>query len=266
MQYEPFSPVSIAPVIVNGHVLPKKVALVNSHGEPMSVVSKQYKVVNNQQVVDLFGKAFTNIQIDKITDHVDYLGARWKRRIVLKKDAFNFEVLPNDCVGIMLELFNSYTGKSAWGFRLMGYRWACTNGMIYGQKNLFSATFSHMANIIDKMRDAFQFQIENVGGVIDTWKSWQEIPFSPSDMENYLEYQEVKEKTAEIVMNAFRIRTAYENLPWNQWAAYNTFTYLATHELKTRRRGGDPLFSAGAKKFNKLAEGLYDYNPKQLAT
>ena len=261
MNLNPFGPVTRAAVMVNGHVLPNKHALVNEAGHPMSIVSKNYKVVPNQTVVDLFGNAFNDLEIEKSTDHLDVDASRWRRRIVLKKNAFNFEIVPGDCVGVMLELFNSYTGKSSWGFRLMGYRWACTNGLIVGKRELFSATFSHMTNIIDKMRNAFSNQLANVNSLVETWKEWQGIEFTPKHMSDFLEHEEVKEKAAETIMYAFHQRTAIERLPWNKWAAYNALTYLGTHELKTRKRGADPIFSASAKRYNRLAEALYNYTP-----
>lgn len=259
--YNPFGEINRAPVMVNGAILPKKVALVNYVNEPISIVSKNYKVVTNQTIVDLFGSAFSNLQIEKTTDHVDQYMSRWKRRIILKKEAFNFDIMPGDSVGIMLELFNSYTGKSSWGFRVMGYRWICTNGLVMGSRRLFSASFSHMTNIIDRMRSAFDSQLANIPMMISTWKDWQDVKFTERHWELFFEQNEVKEKLAEEIIGTWRSRSLIEKLPENKWSAYNALTYLATHNLKTRKVNSSPLFSSSAKKYANLANELYDYNP-----
>ena len=253
---DPFFEVERFPVVVNGKEVRNREAIVNPNGETLGIVSKGYKVVTNKDVVDIFGEAFEKVPQQSCVDHLDVEGGSFKRRIIFSKEAFDLSVIPGDSTGIMLEIFNSYNKKSGWGMRLMGYRWACANGMIFGKRNIFLRTFSHMRGVAEQIRSAFDFQVEQVHPILEQWAHWNQVEFTPKHMSVFLEKMEVKEGLAEEIQHAFHQRTAVEQLGWTGWAGYNALTYMATHNLSTRK-AASPLFSSSAKKLNRLAEAFY---------
>ena len=261
----PFFSVAQAPVYVNGMEVPGRMALYNEeNGNVLGILSDtRYKTVTNKQVADVFEAAFDKLPILKITDHLSLDESVWKRRIVLDKSAFDLEVLPNDSMGIMVEIINSYSGKTSWGFDMFGYRWMCSNGMVMGKRSLFSQMYGHMQDAIHKIQSRFDAQMHGVENVLETWRTWAKLPMPEERFSMYLAEQEVAERATKRIIETYAERNATENLKPTQWAAFNTLTYLGTHNDRTRK-GTDPAFSATNKKFFDLADGLYKWNPESL--
>ena len=140
----------------SGIKLDNKVALVNGDlNTVVGFVSPGYDIVANQVVTDLFQEATSEFGVAKVRDHMDATTKRWRRQLIFNDDRLSAEILPADVVGVCLEIFNGYDGRTAYGYSLMGYRWMCENGMIMGKRNLFSETFAHYDGNVEKLRDSF---------------------------------------------------------------------------------------------------------------
>ena len=186
---DPFFNVSEAPIYVNNRPVPNRMALYNEdNGDVLGILSdSKYNMVKNKQVADIFDTAFDKLPVLKQTDHMNIDGSAWKRRIVLDKSAFDFQIVAGDSMGVMIEVFNSYNGKTSWGYNLVGYRWLCENGMVFGRKNLFSQTFGHMTNAIDRIQSKFTGQLNGIENILDTWRNWTKIDFPLERMELYMQ-------------------------------------------------------------------------------
>ncbi|MFW6129749.1 MAG: hypothetical protein ACOC56_01120, partial [Atribacterota bacterium] len=80
----------------------------------------------------------------KEMDHVDSIGKRWRRWIILGGE-HTFGIEKDDNVNLMLNVFNSYTGKAGFGFEVMAYRSYCENGMVFGKQN-FTRSIERLIN------------------------------------------------------------------------------------------------------------------------
>lgn len=256
----PFFGVTSAPVYVNDRQVPNRMALVNDEtGDVLGILSdSKYNIVSNITVANLFGEAFDRLPVLKQTDHLNADASAWKRRIILDKSAFDLEIVNGDSIGVMIEVCNSYNGKTSWGYNLVGYRWICDNGMVFGRRNLFSQTFGHMQDAVSRIQNKFGSQIAGIQNVLETWRGWTRIDFPAEKMELYMVERDVPKRVITRVMETYEERNHVESLKPTVYAAFNTFTFLGSHNDKTRK-GIDPAFSATNQRFMDLAEGLYRY-------
>lgn len=260
---DPFFNVIPKPVFVDGKEVPGRVALINGNTQKvLGIVTDKYKPVPNVVVNNLFDKALP-FKVQEVQDHMFDGGAVWKRRIILDKDAFHWEILPNDAVGVMLEVFNSYNGKSAYGFRFMSYRWMCSNGMVTGKKNIFSMSLSHMSGAVERIQRGFSGALESFGTNVQLWKDWSKTTFTRKQMKVYLESRPyLTEKAASKVNDKYEFVMNKENLDETAWSAFNAITWMGTHELKTSRQDSSPIFSNSAKVYERLGDDFYNYIPR----
>jgi hypothetical protein len=146
----------------SGLEIPNKIALVNEDlNSIVGFVSPGYDVVHNEDISNMFAGAISDLKVAKVIDHMDATTKRWKRQIIFDDGRLTSEISTSDVVGVLLEVYNGYDGRTAYGYSLMGYRWMCSNGMVMGKKELFSQSFTHYDGNVDKLRDSFGMKFNN---------------------------------------------------------------------------------------------------------
>ena len=259
----------------SGIEIPNKVALINPELESViGFVSPGYDIVENKTVSDLFGEAIDGFTLSKVQDHLDSSTKRWKRRYIFGDDRLNAEILPSDVVGVMLEVFNGYDGRTAYGYNLIGYRWVCSNGMIMGKKNLFSESYAHYDGNVDKLRESFEFKFNMFHKNAKVWEKWTMEPFDQEAFDNFLaartkpvgakakKHQYISEKQATGLSESYIPLLEDQKLRDTKWGAFNVLTYLMTHE--TKARNGSNVFSNGYGTMARLAGDMYDNEENQF--
>ena len=255
----------------SGIPIDNKVALINTeNNKPVGLVSKGYKVTTNKEVADIFEvaltEAFGSVETHKVVDHLDATGKKWKRQIILGGDQFNFDVTKRgDIVGIMLTEFNGYDGKTAVGYDISGYRYACTNGLVTGIKKLFAESFAHVSDNVTMLVESFNSKFDLFNQSIDVWSKWSELPYTQNDFEAFLksrEYLSEKARTA-IVDQYVPIMNKYKESDETKWHAFNVLTEIGTHN--TKARNGSNVFSNGFKTMEKVAYDFYVENQLLIA-
>lgn len=252
----------------SGLAIPNKVALVNNDlGSIVGFVSPGYDVVNNEVISDLFAEATNDLKVAKIVDHMDATTKRWKRQVIFDDGRLTSEINSNDIVGVLLEIYNGYDGRTAYGYALMGYRWLCSNGMVMGRKELFSESFTHFNGNVDKLRDSFGMKFNAFHQNANTWQEWSRTRFNDEDFATFVDKHTKPENgratknqylTPNIgkgVKENFQPLLAQQQLPETKWGAFNVLTWLATHE--TKARNGSNLFSNRYKNISRLAGDFY---------
>jgi len=246
-----------------------KEALINSETDQLlGIVSPGYEVVTHEQVAGLFSDALETYNHDVIGNYLDSTGRRWKQRIVFKDERLNFDIDGRgDFAGIMLELFNGYDARTAFGYNLLGFRYYCTNGMVTGKKSLFRESLSHFNDAIDRLQRAFELKWPAFESRVGIWQDWTRIPYTEDQFKLYLESKVkngnkkglISEKMAEGIVAEWTPSLNVQNLDETMWGAFNVLTYLATH--KTKARNGSNLFSNRYNTMNRLAEDFYNEMP-----
>lgn len=241
--------------------LPKDVLINGETGNPVGIVSKDYKVVTNNEVNEIFGEAFSKYKIKKTMDFMKKGGETWVRRIVFEDDALTFDVGNGDSQHVMLEIFNGFNLTTRYGYNISLFRSICENGMVFGRKNLFGLNFTHMRNNLEVIQNTFELGTKEIGEtIIPTWQKWNQIPFT---MENMVEYLDTKEYINNDKMKE-RILIKYDEIMTREkhsetlFGAFNTLTYMMTHETDSRREDTSNIFSNAYKKYERLANEMYE--------
>jgi hypothetical protein len=262
----PYFEVKREKIVTESGLEVNKEALINAETDTiLGIVSPGYEVVTHEQVAGLFGDALETYNHDVIGNYLDSTGRRWKQRIVFKDDRLNFDIDGRgDFAGIMLELFNGYDARTAFGYNLLGFRYYCTNGMVTGKKSLFRESLSHFNDAVDRLQRAFELKWPAFESRVGIWQDWTRIPYTEDQFKLYLETKVkngnkkglISEKMAEGIVAEWTPSLNTQKLDETMWGAFNVLTYLATH--KTKARNGSNLFSNRYNTMNRLAEEFYN--------
>jgi len=261
----PFFNIRKESVVTESGLKVPKVAIINDEtNDILGLVSESYELVTNESVNALFSEALDGLEVSSVNDHLDAITRRWRRRVVFGKDQFNFEVLPGDSVGMLLEIFNGYDARTAFGYELMGYRSVCSNGQVLGIKSLFKESYAHYIDNPEKLRLSVDSKLEDFNQNVLTWTEWTRIPFSQDNFNKFVDSRDyIGKKVAETVKDAYEPTMSNQKLEENKYGAYNVLTFLATHGTKARK--GSNIFSSRYNSINRMAGDLYDYDVKERA-
>lgn len=243
-----------------GIEIPGRQALINEDtGDCLGIVSPNYELVHNEKVAALFENAFIDYPIAKKVDHLNGDGRKWSRMILFDKDEFNFEVKPDDKVGVMVSLFNGYDGSTSFGFEISGYRWVCENGMVLGKEKIFKETFTHFEDSRNRLVESFEMKFEKFKENLEIWKNWVEIPMPHEEFVEFIDSRDYvkSDKIKEQIISYYPTIKDKEELDETVWLAFNVITYVMTHVTKARR--GSNVFSNRYKTMNRIAQDLYKY-------
>jgi len=265
----PFFDIKVEKLFTSSGIEIGRNALVNSETlDVVGLVSENYNVVENEVVAELFNNAIVEYGHKGISDHMDASTKRWKRRIILGDD-LKFEVAPGDNINIMIEVFNGYDAKTAYGYNVLGFRWVCTNGVVMGKKKLFSESFSHFDGNVEKLRQSFKLKFDMFQKNNETWQEWNTVGFNRQSFDNFIDshtkpaegkvknYQYLSTGIGKGIKDSYQPLIARQKLRENKWGAFNVLTYISTHETKARK--GSNLFSARHNTIDRLAGDFYDY-------
>lgn len=237
-------------------------ALFSPNGDLMGIVSPRYKVVTNQQVVELFDEFFTGLSVLKVQDHVSTSGAKWIREYVLNDDQYTVTIGDKkEEIKTKVQIHNGYDGKTGVGVNIAAWRKICSNGMM-GWKKLIGTNFSHFsAGILDLLKSAIDTGFTSMQDNFVTWEKWSKEPYTEKQFMGFVDNRDYlsdkqKEATKNLyipVMNRFG-----ENE--TKWGAYNVITAIATHYTASRDKKVSNVFSSAYKTIGKVAGDFYTEN------
>lgn len=99
--------------------------------EEVGIVSEDYNLVPNRQVVDAAERILTEAHLEAEAGSQLFDGKRFRQRYVLQRATF--DVSPGDTVALTLDVQNSYDGSTRFGIAFQLQRLICSNGMIVDQ-------------------------------------------------------------------------------------------------------------------------------------
>jgi len=228
----------------------------NDTNDILGIVSKNYEVVTNRDVGLLFDEAIGSMEVHDIHDHLNATTKKWRRRYIFKADETNVEITQGDSVNVMLEVYNGYDAKTAFGYNLMSYRWVCENGMVMGKKNLFSESYAHYEDSPARLRESFTMKFGAYKEVANMWKGWVNVPFDIKAFDKFINSREyLGERVKKALVDSYEPVMNDQKLEENKWGAFNVLTYLSSHDTKAKK--GSNLFSARYNNINRAAADLY---------
>lgn len=145
-----------------------------NNGEPISVVSRKYKLVEHKTVNDFAINLFNNkgIEFEETKTEVTYNGTKFYKEFQFPEYAIDPAVLTgvknsaldgvedNDGYSLRVILQNSYDRSKAFTFTFGAYRLVCSNGLVIG-KALDTFKIRHMTTPdFSKIGDSFVKNLE----------------------------------------------------------------------------------------------------------
>ncbi len=266
MFMNPFFEVARAPLFTyhNGEKIESSNdALINTETKQIiGEVSKNYKVVTNQEVATIFDEAFDGIEKHNVIDHIDASGGRWKREIILEGDEYTWLVGGEDTCKMKVSIFNGYTGNRAVGYNISGWRQVCSNGM-FGWSKVLSSSLSHMREgITEFIRNDFNNKVALFSEKAQIFEVWNELEFTQLDYEDFINSRKyLSDKMKDKYRSYYTpVMNRYGGNRETKWEAYNVLTAVAQHYTQAQK--GSNVFSASYKRTEKLALELADWTPK----
>ena len=240
--------------------LSKDVLINTETSLPVGIVGKDYKVVTNQEVNNIFGEALSSYKIKKTMDFMKKGGETWVRRIVFEDDELTFDVGNGDVSHVMLEIFNGFNTTVRVGYNLSLFRSICENGMVFGRKNLFGLSFTHMKDNVKTIQSQFELGSRSIGTeIIPIWQKWTQIPHTLADMTEFLDSRDYikNEKKKERILVKYEEVMNREGHDDTRFGAFNCITEILTHHTQSRKEDTSNIFSSSYRNYEKLAMDFY---------
>jgi hypothetical protein len=245
---DPFFPVKVEKVITeSGIPIHNRLAILGPAGDLLGITSNEYQVILNSTIDKLFCDALMEKYPYKvISDHIDAIGRRWRRRILFDKLDYDIE-WNGSSLKVILEIFNSYDVRSGFGYSLMGYNPVCDTALITDVKE----SFYHLPTSPGKLLINFEERLSAFDTCCRIWHGWSRFRFSGADLRSFIQdrYYLNKRTREEILSTYTQILNRYK-MGETRWGAFNVFSYLAEHE--TNARIGSHLFSNKYRTLTKL--------------
>ncbi|MBT6047990.1 MAG: DUF932 domain-containing protein [Candidatus Scalindua sp.] len=207
-------------------------------GEPISVMSKDYRLVSNQDLLmaalphlNKFGAVMANDDLEMRSNHV-FGNAR-------SQFSFDFPlseiaIAKGDDLHPRLTLINSYDGTKRVGFKYGAFRLVCSNGMMIGDAK--TETYMHIGA---------RTELDDIGNIIErAVGNMQEMlgeKFGPL-LEQNLEMHKIS-KLIEMFPKVHRGPMYAQIQSQNAWDVYNAVTFMTTHMMDSNKESTHKLES-----------------------
>jgi hypothetical protein len=262
-QYNPFFEVVREPMFAefNGKkIRTSKDALINPElGLIVGEVGKNYKLVENNEVAEVFNEAFADIKTESVIDHLNGTTGKWARQIILNDDNYVFSINGEDHCKVMIEIFNGYTGQKSVGFNIKAFRLICKNGLM-GWKNELSVSIPHIRDgIINQIRGEFEDKLETFWNKTKVWEDWSQEEFGKDEFNLFIDTRKkLSDKMKENLKGYYDPIMNRFNEDETRWGAYNVLTAIASHH--TKAKSGSHLFSNAHKRIESLINDFQSFD------
>ena len=211
-------------------VIPKKKVIVREDtGLPLSVVSDKYQVIKHADMVTNFEAALAALPSFRdytVTTALPFDGAQMYRKYVF--NTLTAEPKVGDVVKLVLELQNSYDGKTKGGYLVSGLRLACTNGQVVPGKFINILT-KHCATFnLDKMVDGLATALPLFEQTIQQWRNWHDVQVNTESLVAMLERTAIPEKTVKKIVEKFATEDK------TKYGAFQAATWVISHDTRSK--------------------------------
>jgi len=233
-------------------VCPKNKALVDANtGNVFAVVSKNYKLIRHEDVLDVVSRAIRkNPEFGEPDPEVRVMNAGARMWATFTFPETEFDIGGGDLVNPTIEVMNSYDTGWSFSVRFGAYRLVCSNGLVIG-KEFASYKHRHTKELnpveIERILCA---GMERYSDQVELWKRWVDKITMPDEYEHVVEglglhkaeleqLEQQVEQQSDIVLSDLGIKTL------RYWVFYNIVTALITHGVKDSIRRANLMLRAG---------------------
>jgi len=236
----PFAPIEIQPLTSAGSEVPGKAIhlRVDTEKGPKLVFvashSPRYKPISNRAAVNIAeevmiksGHSFT--PFNSVWDGKKFA-------ILYKSDDHTISLPGNDQVTLGLYVQNSYDASLLFGVRLMVIRYACMNGLFFGNE-LAGFAFKHVNGSSD---EAIEDAIAQLNGSASAYQGvvsrFPEMMNAPTNLETFTKWARELSEGGAPKWPKGKLLDVIQQIDTHGgantvWTMLNDFTYVATHDL-----------------------------------
>lgn len=232
-------PVDLSPVFCSPEgtmqEVPRRLAVVRKDtGRVIGLVSDRYKLVPHQRILDVMDSALASFDVGPTPRgiYVDRGGARM--RALFKFPALAQDVGRNDEICPCLRVQNTYDGTSRISLHIGAFRFVCTN-LAVGGGGVFAGGFMsvHAGEIaLEQVGSRLTTYLTSFSSVVELYRYWTDLPVTTESLNATSRGLPIRTAMA-IDARLAGARTVFE--------AYNAFTDVATHQLRSARAAFDLL-------------------------
>ena len=193
-------------------------------GDVLSCMTDEYKLVNNQEVVDKTVKVLNKTKA--VLKEVKMFGKGARTKYTYTFPDTKVKVATDDYVNPEIIISNSYDGSNAVGVMGGAFRLVCENGLVIGYmlgrtRNIHSIH----NNSLDKIEEFIEETVERVVNTFD-----EKFPVL---VETPINIKHIKEIIKIVPTQAMEPLTQYllGHKPKTYWDLLNAATWVATHHL-----------------------------------
>ena len=198
-----------------------------------SVVSKDYKIIQHNDVFNTLTATLNNLNID-VFGLVDNRNNKVKMDLVFANQG---TPVVDDATGVKLGIraINSYDRTSAFRLEMFGYRTVCKNGMAFGKVMGVREITIHMGQekSLEKIEAITTMFIKNVMNSSTTLQAYINRAIGDSIewemLDKILPKLFAIEKHRKQIINRLKM---FE--PTTRWELYNAVTHYVTHDLQLK--------------------------------
>lgn len=247
--------------LANGTQVKGRDAIVRADtDQPIAIVSKTYRVINNEDMIRSSLQAIETAKMDLTDASVEvqtaYDGARSMVTLVLP--AYRLSVQEKNDTAMQMVMLNSYDASWKFVARVGGFRFKCANGQFFGQKiggySMFhrqNLDVTHLADNMVRMMGDFNNSAEWFEAMTKRQVSEDEVK---QFIAKFLKIEVKDLDSSRIAKKLLSMWAAYaQEMGRNAYALYNTFTDFITHKKRLERAQADS-FLWEEQRFSKLMD------------
>ena len=221
--------------------VPTHKCIVDSNGQPISVVGAKYQLVQNSVLIPQFEVALkqSGLDLSGIQRKVSTSASKGRTvvRYTLPNHTFRIGKRADDEVNLEISLLNSYDGS--WKFQSMvgAFRMLCTNGMIVGE-NFAHFYGKHTKNLdTQKAINNIKHSLSTYQDNIELWNHMANVSITHDDADKFFERVATSESMLEYLRTAYAKYTL--EVGANVWGVFNALTDWSTHAPSAKTKESD---------------------------
>lgn len=233
----------------SGKLVKGKKAIVRvDTGEVLGLVSKKYKLVKHQEVINSVNRLTEEFEIEDSQLNLCKSGSVMFVKLITN---VSFEPEVGDVVKFGLQIYNSYNGVLPVGVLLIAYRLKCKNGMT-APETMTSFFVKHFAALdLGEIRRKSFDVFSRVATIRDKWLQWRDTKVEPTKAKEFFNLSYGSRLRD-------RMYFAYESQKEGSsvWDLYQFMMYWSSHVLETRKGNEENIHMLRFNMENAVSERL----------
>jgi len=220
--------------------------------EMVAIVRKGYRLWPNEEALKLADKAAKLVGLEQFQvsmpgargeDHILYDERRHKMKAIY---VLTNEVdIKGDGVNVGVSVHNSIDGTSSFGCGLFTFRSICSNGVIFGRKDITAVRHRHtkgLETVLEQMQNTMTYMMEQALDIVESYRQMARRKVTASLIEKIRKSRFIPKK---VLPEYLQLDEAQETLvELTEWEMYNDITELIWHNDRTGMVTKDLQFNA----------------------